>query len=113
MGPDGSLYVMHYAGAYFASSPSTRISRIEYQGSCLPATPVLPVVGAQRDRLMRGILFSPGNGIRLLWPGEMTRVEGFDLQGKRVFSRVRMPGEAAVEIPRALGSSLLRVRFNP
>ena len=113
MGPDGSLYIMHYAGPYFGSSTSTRISRIEYQGTCLPATPLLPVVGAQRDRLMGGILFSPGNGARLLWPGEMTRVEGFDLQGKRVFSRVRAPGEAAVEIPRALGSGLLRVRFIP
>jgi cytochrome c len=115
LGPEGALYILHYAGPYFGSSASTRISRIEYQGNCLPATPILPgsMTGARRDRLMNGVFFVPGGAADIAWPEGMTRVEAFDLQGKRLFHAARAEGATRVDMPGALRGSLVRVRFSP
>jgi hypothetical protein len=41
----------------------------------------------------------------------MTRVEAYNLQGKKIFALSRAAGEHEVAVPHGLGSSLLRVRF--
>jgi cytochrome c len=51
-GPDGALYVLNYGSTYFGTTSETKISRIEYTGSCHPgvATSVI------RDRNSSGKL---------------------------------------------------------
>jgi cytochrome c len=114
IGPhDGALYVAGYNAANFASSNNTRISVLQYKGTCTGPVGVVPASPEARTRsLMQGILFAPGAG-RLAWPEGMNRAEAFDLQGKRVFSFSRTPGEENVAIPQGLASGLLRVRFAP
>jgi cytochrome c len=112
MGSDGMLYVLGYNAGYFASSANTRVSRIEYIGSCTNRTVAVQHTSEPRRKaLMQGVFFVPGAGA-LAWPEGMQRVEAFDLRGKRVFSVTRTAGASEVAVPQGLGSNMLRVRFS-
>jgi hypothetical protein len=114
VGPhDGALYVVGYNANNFASSNNTRISRIDYTGNCLPTNVAVMPSAPNRERLSRGVLFAPGSG-SLAWPEGMTRVEAYDLGGRRVFTAVRASAEEAqIVVPEQARSSILRVRFAP
>ncbi len=114
VGPnDGALYIAHYSAQNFNSAATTRISRIEYTGTCLPASSVSVMPAGEKERLARGVLYSNING-RLVWPDGMRVAEIFDLQGKKVWSHERnMATEAATQLPAGLKAGVLQVRFRP
>ncbi len=106
MGPEGALYIAHYSAGFFASSGTTRISRIEYTGTCRPSTPVFH---AQKPRTE----FHASLSDRLFWPEGMYSAEVFSLQGRLLWSAKRAGSETAREIPANVRSGLFRVRFSP
>jgi cytochrome c len=107
IGPDGALYVLEYAG-FFSSTANTRIVRMEYTGSCLPATvAAAPAPLAPRSiasafvnaSLERAIVTPPGAaGFRL-----------YDLGGKVVWSY--RGGNPRVNLPNSVGNGLYRVQY--
>ena len=110
MGPEGALYIAHYSSAYFASSNTTRISRVEYTGNC----GVVSINGQKAGAysLPRLLYANLGNG-RIAWPFGTQQLTVFDLQGKQVWSAKRDANETTVALPTNLRSGLLRVRFTP
>ncbi len=79
-GPDGALYVLNYAG-WWSVTKNTSIQRIEYTGSCLPASSAL--AESRRDasrRALRGMLRKNGMGL-IPWQGLRT------VDGRRVAPR--------------------------
>lgn len=110
MGPEGALYIAHYDASNFNSTATTRISRIEYTGTCLPGTVSIPQT--EKQRLLHGVLYSNVSG-RLVWPHGMYSAELFDLQGKKVWTGARVNLEASTLLPSNIRSGLLQVRFKP
>ena len=121
VGPDGALYVVEYAAGNFTSTAETKISRIEYVGDCLPATPVLPTTallpgsakGALAGALMA--LVHPGQSIQL--PAGSTGLSLFDLRGRKVWEFLRSSSSSirddeAVSIPAHLRSGVMQVKFS-
>jgi cytochrome c len=105
-GPDGALYVINYNG-WYTTVPSTNIARIEYHGTCLPATPKLeqptamaagqanlPVPGVTVEKSAVSITAYGSHRLRL-----------FDLQGKEVFS-ANGDGPARYQLPPAADASV-------
>lgn len=41
-GPNGALYVVEYGDPYFGASAGTKLTKLEYTGTCRPPEPVLP-----------------------------------------------------------------------
>jgi len=41
LGPDGSFYVLEYGTQWNTANPNAAVSRIDYQGTCLPVTSTL------------------------------------------------------------------------
>jgi hypothetical protein len=69
IGPDGALYLIEYGEVDYSSSSVQRISRVEYQGSCLPTVAtrsLFPSIGRQpmRPRLKVDL----GHGQILVYP---------------------------------------------
>jgi cytochrome c len=117
LGPDGALYYLNYAG-WASSTGQTKIGRLEYTGSCRPATPVphLPTV-ALRDKAPKAGLVAPGisNG-RLTLPAGVTGVELYDLAGKLAFRKTRTDATRSedVVLPQGISRGVLRAVFtNP
>lgn len=108
MGSEGALYIAHYSSANFNSTATTRISRIEYTGTCLPGT--VSVARTWKERLLGGILYSSVSG-RLVWPEGMRTAEVFNLQGKKVWKGRRSADVMA--LPADLKAGIFRVRFSP
>jgi cytochrome c len=111
MGPEGVLYIVHYSSAYFQSAATTRISRVEYQGSCTGSSPVL----SQRIKKdpARGVLLSNLDHGRLTWPEGMRTAEIYDLHGRKVWTGGRVDDEAASSIPVDLTTGIYRAIFKP
>ncbi len=109
MGPEGALYLIHYSGNW-TSGTTTRISRVEYAGTCSPAT--VSIVGSRADikPIQKLIYTNLGDGT-LFWPVGMKRLTAFDLQGKILWSAMRQASENTVSIPAGLRSDLLKVRY--
>ena len=115
IGPDGMLYVIEYAAGNFSFSASTRISRLEYTGDCLPDTPVPP----DQPTAARGPVRP---AMRLLAPAEGGRavrvpagVPGFslhDMRGAELWSyrRADPSREESVRLPGGLPRGILKVR---
>jgi cytochrome c len=111
MGPEGALYIAHYSAAYFAASATTRISRIEYQGTCVGPTPVIGK--AVRENPSRGILLANLGDRRLTWPEGMRSAEVYDVGGRQVWNGMRQGSEESSNLPSALHSGVFRVLFKP
>ncbi len=92
VGPDGNLYAVEYSG-WFTATSTTAITRIEYRGNCLPATPLLPEnpVVALRDKArnvggantLKMVLGGSGFGsdFQVFPPSGTRSVQVFDLRG--------------------------------
>ena len=112
MGPEGDLYLAHYSSAYFQSSATTRISRVEYIGNCTPG--VVSVAGQKAFfHPMQRLLYANLQDGRVSWPTGMQKLEAFDLRGKQIWSTKRVSDETTITMPAELRSSLLQVRFTP
>lgn len=109
MGPEGALYIAHYDASNFNSTATTRISRIEYTGTCLPGTTGISSA-EKKAQLLHGALYSGLSG-RLVWPTGMQALEAFNMQGKKLWSAKRAADEQAAVLPANLRFGLLRVRF--
>ncbi len=113
LGPEGALYVLDYAG-WADSSPNTRISRIEYTGTCLPKTPVpqYPVsihTSGPDSRLVAPRLGSHAVEI----PAGMRGVEIYDLRGRMVWKHIRTHAGTAesIELPSSLDRGVLKAFY--
>jgi cytochrome c len=119
VGPaDGALYVVEYGqvggGLWFANAASTVISKVEYTGSCHPATPI-PVAVADRGILRRGALVQGINlGFRrdVELPAAAKGFRLYDARGRQVWEYRRTShGDAKVSLPADVGNGILRVKY--
>jgi cytochrome c len=82
-GPDGALYVMNYAG-YFSTVAATSIARIEYTGTCRPATTRIADPAPDLSPYLRLAVV----GVRLsVYSKEAAELTLRDLDGRALFSR--------------------------
>lgn len=65
IGPDGALYLIEYGEASYSSTSAQRISRVEYTGTCAPASPL--AVGTTVSAERRPRLTVQLERGRLLW----------------------------------------------
>lgn len=110
VGPDDNLYAVEYAGFHSVSS-ETAISRIEYTGSCLPATPLLPdkptamLPGRNAPRKAYATEFvvgadASGAPTKVNPPADSREVRVFDSNGALKWTARRtMQWNRALEIP--------------
>ncbi|HKP95390.1 MAG TPA: PQQ-dependent sugar dehydrogenase [Fibrobacteria bacterium] len=126
MGPDGSLYVINYAG-HFGPSSDTRIERVTYAGPCRPDLPkvekappdstssVVRLGGPAGRALESGTVLIGFDRTLHLAPGggRSGRFELFDMQGHRVHSGEVPAGESLVSIPASVGRGLFLLRMSP
>ena len=117
VGPDGALYVIEYAAGNFSSTASTKISRIEYTGTCSPSTPIPPdlptALGAPEKapgRLLARV--EGGRSVRL--PASALGFSLHDLKGSQVwdYRRARAGSEEIISVPRQLPQGILKVRIH-
>ncbi len=113
MGPEGALYVTHYDASNFNSTATTRISRIEYTGTCRPGTVLSVADRRAKENPGQTLLYSGIGDGRVTWPAGMQNLAAFDLKGKQIWSAKRAASEATVTMPNELRSGLLQVRFTP
>jgi cytochrome c len=69
IGPDGALYLIEYGEVDYSSSSAQRISRVEYQGSCLPTVAtrsLFPSIG--RQPMQPRLKVDLGHGQILVYP---------------------------------------------
>jgi hypothetical protein len=104
--PDGSLILVEYANIWNSSTPSTKISRIAYRGSCHPVAampgPRARLPGAKE-------LVRPGAAV-LVPPAGARRLRLFTLAGREVLSASVRPYETFV-LPQNLRGRLLVARY--
>jgi cytochrome c len=121
IGPDGALYVVEYGqtsgGLWFAANGSTVISRVDFTGTCHPATPRPPTVALARPDRRAPIPFTgnlwPGGPREIAMPANAKGLRLSDLRGAIVWE-FRPLGNipATVTVPAGIGGAgLLRVRF--
>lgn len=115
VGPDGNLYVIEYAAGNFQSTASTKLSRIEYIGTCQPATPVppnLPTALDARGRLKDRMLARVDGGAVTL-PASALGFTLYDIRGSEVwgYSRARAGSEERIALPDGLPQGVLKVRL--
>jgi cytochrome c len=115
-GPDGALYVLEYGGTYFETTGDTKISRFEYRGTCLPATPVLPtsIRDVSGRKSIAGLITSLNVGLDRMVsvPSSAKGFQVYDIRGKSVWNYAMTGASAAqVALPSVLGEGLYRVRF--
>lgn len=107
VGPQGALYVLEYAG-FFSSTSNTRISRMEYTGTCLPETPT--GISRPYPASRRGALLAVHPGMRdLALPEGAKGLRLYDMGGREVFSR--QGGAGRVALPISLRAGLYRVKY--
>jgi cytochrome c len=114
IGPEGALYYLNYAG-WASTTSQTKIGRLEYVGTCQPATPVavLPTTGVRNLAVGKHLMAPSFAGGTLSLPAGYKGVELYDLSGKMVFSKARGVSEAAesIQVPKGAGQGLLQVRY--
>jgi hypothetical protein len=121
-GPDGALYVVEYGGPYFGASAGTKLTKLEYTGTCRPAEPTLPPLnvavrpGARQAGkvVLSGIDLGLQREVTL--PAEAKGLRVFDVQGRIVWEYSVPGGNAlatglSVPLPADLGQGLYRVGF--
>lgn len=117
IGPDGALYVIEYAAGNFSFTASTKISRIEYTGTCRPATPVPPDLPTAIDAPEK----FPGHLLALVEGGRAVRLPasalGFslhDIKGVQVweYRRAQAGSEEMIPVPGELSQGVLKVRIH-
>ncbi len=112
IGPDGALYVIEYAAPNFTSTAATKVSRIEYIGTCQPLTPV-PTALRERARpgtADRGMTVAHA-GLRVTIPEGSMGIAVYDLRGRSVWRKGRSlaSGAETVALPADLPTGLFRI----
>lgn len=119
-GPDGALYVAEYGFTYFGVvDNATRIRRLEYTGTCQPATPVLPPIpssvneGPKLGRISLLPSIKVGLNRDLELPAGVKGFRLYDIQGRMVWEYKVTGMEAGkVSVPAQVAASgVLRVKF--
>jgi cytochrome c len=112
IGPEGALYVLEYGG-FFSSTTSTRISRMEYTGKCLPDQ---PLAAAPRPRFdgPRAALFASLDAAlsrEVVLPPGISGFRLYDLAGHSVWEY--RGAESRVGLPNSVGVGVYRVQYLP
>lgn len=117
IGPDGALYIVEYGKQYFAGTADTKISRLEYTGTCFPSTPV-PTSVWDEKLIRTGRLVADRNLLLhrdVEIPKGIKALKLFEINGKVVWEyKVTGIENGKVRIPDHVKSSgILKVKYMP
>ena len=107
LGPEGALYYLNYAG-WASTGSTTKIGRLEYKGTCLPATPVPTLPTAVRPRVEKAYAAPGFAGPRLRVPAGAIELRLYDPSGRLSWSARLPPDQDAVDVPAAARTGVLR-----